>query len=108
MRAFGLAKGNRGGIRIVANAPRDVTSPGPNATFVQAARMCSYPVAVRELKGGKLGLHLSRPRTARQASPSSVPDACQGPGLCELPSHALCSAMLDRLAPRIFWSILLS
>lgn len=46
---------------------------------------------------------LSRSRAARQASPSSVPDACQGPGLCELPSHhALCSAMLDLLARRIF------
>jgi hypothetical protein len=39
---------------------------------------------------------------------SSVPDAREGPALCELPSHALCSATLDRLAPRIFWSILLS
>ena len=29
-------------------------------------------------------------------------------GLCELSSHALCSAMLDCLTPRIFWSILLS
>jgi hypothetical protein len=37
-----------------------------------------------------------------------VPDAREGPGLCELPSHALSSAMLDRLAPRIFWSTLLS
>ena len=48
------------------------------------------------------------PRTARQASRSSVLDAREGLGFCELPSHALCSAMLDRLAPHIFWSILLS
>jgi hypothetical protein len=41
------------------------------------------------------------PRTARQASRSSVLDAREGPRLCELPSNALCSAMLDRLL-RVF------
>ena len=49
------------------------------------------------------------PRTALvEASRSSVPDAREGPELCELPSHALCFAMPDRLTPRIVWSILLS